>query len=154
MNMEQIWALVISTAITVVVTLSATLIFNKVTNAPKKFREEKQAQTNKINSIDAHITEVEESVHAVEGRVECTEEAISHYPEYRQQSLSIQRQLQNSDQAIIAICEEIRNDVIANGKMLDERLTKLEEREKNSLRAKILHEYRLLTDTYKNPMQA
>lgn len=154
MNIEQIWALVISTAITVIVTLTATLIFNKVTSAPKKLKEEKQAQTNRINSIDNHVTEVEESVHAVECRVECTEEAISHYPEYRQQSISIQQQLQNSDQAIIALCEEIRKDVVANGKMLDERLTKLEEREKNSLRTKILQEYRLLTDTYKNPMQA
>lgn len=154
MTMEQIWALVISTAITVTVTLTATLIFNKVTSAPKRLKEEKQAQINRINNIDNHVAEVEESVHAVEDRVEVAEEAISHYPEYRQQSISIQHQLQNSDQAIIAICEEIRNDVIANGKMLDERLTKLEEREKNSLRTKILQEYRLLTDTSKNPMQA
>ena len=38
--------------------------------------------------------------------------------------------------------------------MLDDRLKSLESREKNSLRAKILNEYRLYTDEHKNPKQA
>ena len=52
------------------------------------------------------------------------------------------------------LCKEIKDDVIANRQMLDDRLKSLESREKNSLRAKILAEYRLYTDKRKNPKLA
>jgi hypothetical protein len=66
----------------------------------------------------------------------------------------MQDQLQCADNAIVDLCKEIRDDVVANREMLDTRLKDLERREKNSLRAKILSEYRLYTDEVKNPMQA
>ena len=66
----------------------------------------------------------------------------------------MQNQLQCADNAIVDLCKEIKDDVVANREMLDTRLKALERREKNSLRAKILNEYRLYTDEHKNPMLA
>lgn len=79
---------------------------------------------------------------------------MSHYPEYRAQSLEIQHQLQEADTSIVELCREIKDDVVANRRLLNERLTCLEHRERNSLRSKILNEYRLYTDEHKNPMGA
>ena len=90
----------------------------------------------------------------MECRIAKVEEAIGHYPEYRAQSLKIQAQLEQTDKNILEVCDSIKNAVIANGEVLDKRLGDLEKREKNSLRAKILNEYRLYTDERKNPMQA
>ncbi len=138
--MEQIWALVISTAVTVIVTLTATLIFNKITGAPKKLKEQKAAQQAKLDAMEESLADVSERVAGVE-------ETISHFPEH-------EAQLQETDASIVDLCREIRDDVVANRQLLTERLSNLERREKNSLRSKILNEYRLLTDSYKNPMQA
>ena len=82
------------------------------------------------------------------------DDAVGHYPEYRAQSLQIQTQLKQTDNHILEVCDSIKSAVIANGERIDKRLGDLEKREKNSLRAKILNEYRLYTDERKNPMQA
>lgn len=145
--MDGIWTAVISTAITVFVSLLVTFIFNKVSGIPAEMKKQKKAQQDKINAIECNIN-------AIDSRLAKVEESVSHYPEYRQQSLKIQQDLQKADTAIVDLCKEIRDDVIANRQVLNERLQSLEAREKNSLRAKILNEYRLYTDEYKNPMQA
>lgn len=145
--MDGIWAAVISTAVTVFVSLLVTFIFNKVSGIPAEMKKQKKAQQDKIDTIECNIN-------AIDARLAKVEESVSHYPEYRQQSLKIQQDLQKADTAIVDLCKEIRDDVIANRQVLNDRLQSLEAREKNSLRAKILNEYRLYTDEYKNPMQA
>ena len=90
----------------------------------------------------------------MEERLVKVEEAVGHYPEYRAQSLQIQTQLKQADNHILEVCDSIKSAVIANGENLDKRLDDLERRERNSLRAKILDEYRLYTDERKNPKQA
>lgn len=75
-------------------------------------------------------------------------------PEYRKQSLEIQRQLKASDDKIIETCNKIQDGVNENQRILNERLDKLEDRERNALRAKILEMHRLFTSKKKNPMQA
>lgn len=145
--MDQIWVSVITTVCTVLASLLVTFIFNKLTGLPKQLKKQKEAQ-------QTAITEIKQSVTDLTARVDVVEEAVSHYPEYRKQSLNIQHQLQDADSAIVELCKEIKEDVIANRQILNERLQCLESREKNSLRAKILNEYRLYTDEYKNPMQA
>ena len=87
-------------------------------------------------------------------RIEALEESVSHYPEYREQSRRIQQELQNTDINILEVCNLIKQDVISNREMLDTRLKSLENRERNSLRAKILEEYRLYTDDSRNPLHA
>ena len=134
--MEPIWTAAISTAITVFVSLLVTFIFNKVSGMPAEIKKQKKEQQQKITNLET--------------RIETLEEAVSHYPEYRAQSLRIQRELQCKDESILSVCEKIEKI----GQKLDERLVELERREKNSLRAKILNEYRLYTDERKNPMLA
>ena len=68
--------------------------------------------------------------------------------------VKIQNQLEQADGHILEVCDSIKSAVIANGENLDKRLDDLERCERNSLRAKILDEYRLYTDEHKNPKQA
>lgn len=178
--MDQIWTAIITTACTVAVSLLVTYIFNKVSGLPKKLNEEKKAREARIASLEAADKKLDEKINtkfaeletkleekALEitnkiitkqtellPRLEKVEEAVSHYPEYRAQSIAIQAQLEKTDKSILALCETIKDQVISNGEKMDARLGDLERREKNSLRAKILNEYRLYTDDRKNPMQA
>jgi hypothetical protein len=138
---------VLTTICTVIASLAATLIFNKLTGLPAEIKKQKKAEKEEKAQLAAKLTDFED-------RLAIVEEAIGHYPEYRAQSLKMQDQLQCADNAIVDLCKEIRDDVVANREMLDTRLKELERREKNSLRAKILSEYRLYTDEIKNPMQA
>ena len=75
-------------------------------------------------------------------------------PKYRQQSIQIQKELKETDAEILKTCATIQAGVAENQKILIERLDKLENRERNALRAKILDMYRLFTSKQKNPMFA
>ena len=66
----------------------------------------------------------------------------------------IHSELKDSDNAILQTCQQIQQGVEANQKLLHERLDRLEDRERNALRAKILDMHRLFTSKKRNPMQA
>ena len=134
-------------AVTCLASLLVTLIFNKVAGIPKELKKQRESDRKRVTSL-------EEAMEKMECRVAAVEEAVGHYPEYRAQSLEIQAQLEQTDKHILEVCDSIKSAVIANREVLDKRLGDLEKREKNSLRAKILNEYRLYTDERKNPMQA
>ena len=134
-------------AVTCLASLLVTFIFNKVAGIPKELKKQRDSDRKRVTSL-------EEAIEKMEGRIVKVEEAVSHYPEYRAQSLQIQNQLEQTDKHILEVCDSIKSAVIANGERIDKRLGDLEKREKNSLRAKILDEYRLYTDERKNPMQA
>ena len=134
-------------AVTCLASLLVTFIFNKVAGIPKELKKQREADRKRIANI-------EETVEKMEERLAKVEEAVGHYPEYRAQSLKIQNQLEQADGHILEVCDSIKSAVIANGENLDKRLDDLERRERNSLRAKILDEYRLYTDERKNPKQA
>ena len=134
-------------AVTCLASLLVTFIFNKVAGIPKELKKQREADRKRIANI-------EETVEKMEERLAKVEEAVGHYPEYRAQSLQIQSQLKQADNHILEVCDSIKSAVIANGENLDKRLDDLERRERNSLRAKILDEYRLYTDERKNPKQA
>ena len=134
-------------AVTCLASLLVTFIFNKVAGIPKELKKQREADHNRV-------TNLEEAMEKIEERLTKVEEAVGHYPEYRAQSLKIQDQLEQTDNHILEVCDSIKSAVIANGERLDKRLDDLERREKNSLRAKILEEYRLYTDERKNPKQA
>ena len=134
-------------AVTCLASLLVTFIFNKVAGIPKELKKQRDSDRKRVTSL-------EEAIEKMEGRVAKVEEAVSHYPEYRAQSLQIQNQLEQTDKHILDVCDSIKSAVIANGERIDKRLGDLEKREKNALRAKILDEYRLYTDERKNPMQA
>ena len=134
-------------AVTCLASLLVTFIFNKVAGIPKELKKQREADRNRVSTL-------EETMEKIEERLTKVEEAVSHYPEYRAQSLQIQNQLEQKDNHLLEVCDSIKSAVIANGERLDKRLDDLERREKNSLRAKILEEYRLYTDERKNPKQA
>ena len=134
-------------AVTCFASLLVTFIFNKAAGIPKELKKQREADRNRV-------TNLEEAMEKIEERLTKVEEAVGHYPEYRAQSLQIQTQLKQTDNHILEVCDSIKSAVIANGERLDKRLDDLERREKNSLRAKILEEYRLYTDERKNPKQA
>ena len=134
-------------AVTCFAQLLVTFIFNKVAGIPKELKKQREADRNRD-------TNLEEAMEKIEERLTKVEEAVGHYPEYRAQSLQIQNQLEQKDNHLLEVCDSIKSAVIANGERLNKRLDDLERREKNSLRAKILEEYRLYTDERKNPKQA
>lgn len=144
---DPVWTAVITAAATCLATLIVTLIFNKVTGLPKQVKKQK-------DDYNAQMEKISDSINTLDERLSKVEESVGQYPKYRAQSLEIQSQLRSADTEILDVCNVIKNDVIANRQMLDERLKSLESREKNALRAKILDEYRLYTDIYKNPRQA
>ena len=134
-------------AVTCLASLLVTFIFNKVAGIPKELKKQRGADRERVANL-------EETIEKMEERLAKVEEAVGHYPEYRAQSLQIQSQLKQADNHILEVCDSIKSAVIANGENLDKRLDDLERRERNSLRAKILDEYRLYTDERKNPKQA
>ena len=134
-------------AVTCLASLLVTFIFNKVAGIPKELKKQRETDRKRVANL-------EETIEKMEERLAKVEEAVGHYPEYRAQSLQIQSQLKQADNHILEVCDSIKSAVIANGENLDKRLDDLERRERNSLRAKILDEYRLYTDERKNPKQA
>jgi signal transduction histidine kinase len=123
----------------------------------KKLQEKgfKLADLSKGNYVDKKkydddIGSLNKKFNDLDSRTACVEEAVSHYPEYREQSLQIQNQLKQSDKNILEVCDAIKN----LGEKLNSRLEDLEKRERNSLRLKILDEYRLYTNANKNPRAA
>lgn len=81
-------------------------------------------------------------------------QGVRAMPGYREQSINIQNQLKAADEEILQTCAAIQAGVAENQQILVDRLDKLESRERNSLRAKILDMHRLFTSKQKNPMQA
>lgn len=149
---------VLSAAGTVLLSLTVTLVFNKVIGIPKEYKKQKEAEleAERLKEEEQQRKEEEhrladeardKKIEELTTAVAALEEAVAVLPTYRNQSLKIQEQLQNTDRAILDACMEIKNS-------LNERLDRLEKRDKNSIRAKLLDEYRLFTDETKNPMLA
>ena len=107
---------------------------------PKKFRSEKEQEKKTINNLIL--------------RVDKLENVVDNLPKYREQSLKIQEELKQADVSVVDLCKTIKDDVIQNRKEVLCKLERLEEREKNALRAKILEEHRLYTDESKNPTRS
>lgn len=81
-------------------------------------------------------------------------DGVRALPNYRKKSLEVQQELRDNDSAILDTCKKIQDGVDENNRVLNERLDKLEDRERNDLRAKILDMHRLFTSKKRNPMQA
>lgn len=156
--MENIGGTILSGAISVVVTLVVTLLFNKLVSLPKSIKQEKLRQQQELANIRAQqqeelaairvayqeeIQKLRTELEAFSKRLESSEAIINNLHEYRAQSLKIQEQLNAADAKALAALENLLVS-----------MRRLEAREKNSLRAKILREYRLFTNPLKNPKLA
>lgn len=143
-----VWFLNVMASVgTLLLSLTVTLIFNKVVGLPKALKKQKE-----LAERQEEIMKQENC--ARDAKIAALEAAVNAYPTYRAQSLQIQSQLQNADKDILDVCNAIKDSVLENQTILNNRLDRLEKREKNALRAKILSEYRLFTDENKNPMLA
>ena len=141
--MPNIWATIYS----VLITLTVTFIFNYFVGLPKKIRSDKEQDKKIVNNLILRMDSQEQNIKKLQ-------DAVDKLPEYRKQSLKIQAELKDADISITELCETIKNEVVENRKEVMQKLNRLEEREKNALRAKILEEHRFYTDEQRNPLKA
>lgn len=106
----------------------------------------KKLQDKIIGSYEERKKQREDIDEALEG--------VRALPDYRKKSIEIQKELKDTDKKILDTCKLIQDGVNENQQILNERLDRLEDRERNALRAKILEMHRLFTSKKKNPMQA
>lgn len=132
---------------TLLLSLTVTYIFNKTVALPDVIKKQKAAEKAKEEQLKKDNCDRDKKIANLQT-------AVDALPGYRAQSLQIQAQLQDTDKSILEVCNDIRDSVLTNQHILNERLDRLEKREKNAIRAKLLDEYRLFTDEYKNPMLA
>ena len=138
---------VLTSAGMLLVSLIVTLVFNKVTGLPKELKKRKEEEDAKEALLKQENCERDDKIAELEA-------AVNALPGYRAQSMQIQAQLQNTDKEILAACDAIKESVLESQTVLNTRLDRLEKREKNAIRAKLLDEYRLFTDEVKNPLLA
>lgn len=141
--MPNIWATIYS----VLITLTVTFIFNYFVGLPKKIRNDKEQDKKIVNNLILRMDSQEQNIKKLQ-------DVVDKLPQYREQSLQIQAELKEADVSVKELCETIKNEVVENRKEVMQKLDRLEEREKNALRAKILEEHRFYTDEQRNPLKA
>jgi hypothetical protein len=143
-----VWLLnTLATIGTLLLSLTVTYIFNKTVALPDVMKAQKAAEKAKEEQLKKDNCDRDKKIANLQT-------AVDALPGYRAQSLQIQEQLQNTDRDILDVCNEIKNNVLANQHILNERLDRLESREKNAIRQKLLDEHRLFTNKERNPMKA
>ena len=153
------WLLnILATIGMLLVSLTVTFIFNKVVGIPKEIKKQKKAEAEAQKAKedaecawkDKHARDDAER----DAKIAALQVAVDALPGYRAQSLQIQAQLQGTDREILSALTDIKDSMMINREILNTRLDRLEDREKNAIRAKLIDEYRLFTDEAKNPMLA
>ena len=143
---------------TLILSLTITFIFNKVVGLPKEYKKQKQAEAEAQKAKDeverAWKEQHDQNDAERDAKIAALQVVVDALPSYRAQSLQIQAQLQGTDKEILNALTDIKNNMITNRDILNNRLDRLEDREKNAIRAKLIDEYRLFTDEAKNPMLA
>ena len=81
---------------------------------------------------------------------------IGSYEERKQQKEKIDEAVKSKESIdkLVETCNNIKDKMDENQSIITERLDRLEDRERNDLRAKILEMHRLFTSKKKNPLQA
>jgi hypothetical protein len=153
------WLLnILGTVGALLISLTVTFIFNKVVGLPKEIRKQKQAAEEAQKARDAAEAawklQHDQNDAERDAKISALQAVVDALPSYRAQSLQIQAQLQGTDKEILNALTDIKSNMLTNREILNERLDRLEDREKNAIRAKLIDEYRLFTDAAKNPMLA
>lgn len=153
------WLLNILTTIgALLLSLTITFLFNKMVGLPKELKKQKQAEANAQKARDdaekAWKEKHRQDDVERDAKIASLQAAVNALPGYRAQSLQIQAQLQSADKEILDTLTDIKDNIVTNQDILNSRLDRLEYREKNAIRAKLINEYRLFTDVTKNPMLA
>ncbi len=138
---------VISAAGSTALTLIVKWLFDYFIGLPKKIRQAREEERQEKERLMEDNRMRDEKIARLEA-------AIDELPKYREKSREIQEELKATDKEIVELCGAIRDSVIQNRVEVLDKLDRLENREKNALRAKILEEHRLYTDESRNPMGA
>ena len=138
---------ILTAAGSVLLSLVVTFVFNYFVGLPKKWQAAKDEELEKEKTLMDENRRRDE-------RLATLERTVNAFPTYKEQNERAQADLQATDVSILELCRTIQEDVMQNRYEVLEKLTRLESREKNALRAKILQEYRLYTDEIKNPRKA
>jgi hypothetical protein len=138
--MPNWWITLVTSMVTLLCTLTVTLIFNKVVGLPRAFKKQKDLEKVKEEQIkqenrarDMKIDQLEADNRSRRAEVETERD-----------------RLQKTDTAILETCTSIQDSL----NIINQRLDHLEKRERNSLRAKVLADYRIFTNKEKNPKLA
>ena len=127
-------------------TLTVSIVVEIIIAAVGVFVAYKKLKDKMIGAYEERKQQKDDIKEALDG--------VRALPNYRKQSLEIQNQLKDADDKILETCQKIQDGVNENHRILNERLDKLEDRERNALREKILHMHRMFTSVKRNPMQA
>ena len=138
---------VITAAGTVVLTLTVTLIFNKIVGLPKELKKQREL-------IKLHEAQVEQENQVRDKKIADLEAVIDTFALQQKQNLQLQQEQQTEENTILKTCNKIQQDIKENKVKLSKRLDRLEKKKKNAIRAKLLEEYRLFTSEDKNPKHA
>lgn len=131
---------VLISAGSVLLTLTVTLIFNKVVGLPKFLKKRKAQDDSERDQLKQENLIRDQKIAQIEA-------------DNRSRRVEVETQrdlLQKADQAILDTCTKIQEGLVD----ITQRLDHLEKREKNALRAKILTDYRIFTNKEKNPQLA
>lgn len=159
--MQDLWFTIFSTAAGVAVTLVVTLIFNKVIAMPAALKKQREAGQKEVAALRTELM-------ACKAQVAEMQEVIDALPGYRAQSLRIQNELRAADNTLLSTCQAIQDSLIliqtSNSELragvealqigqdqARASLARLEESEKDSLRLKIIQDYRIFADVRRNP---
>lgn len=127
------WTVFWSSVGSILLSLIVTTIFNHFKGLPKKIKDEKEAERKAQEKLMQDNESRDEKIKALE---------------------ESDKKLEKVDKDILELCREIQVNVKQNRIDVIAKLERLENRERNALRAKILDEYRLYTDESRNPMLA
>ena len=143
---------------TLLLSLTITFLFNKLIGLPKELKRQKEeaeaAQKARDEAECIWKNQQKQDNELRDAKIAVLQAAVDALPGYRAQSLQIQEQLKSTDSKILVALEDIKDNMLTNREILNNRLDHLEEREKNAIRAKLIDEYRLFTDETKNPLLA
>ena len=166
--MQNAWQTILATVLSVLVTLIATLIFNKIIAVPAAIKKQREAHNQEIAKLKTDYNTLKLDHDTLKTQVSNIQKEVDKLPTYRTQSLKIQADLQTADNALLRTCEAIQSSVNvlqtsanmlqtsidtlkAGQEQTRTSLNKLEDSERDSLRMKIICDYKLFADPKKNP---
>jgi hypothetical protein len=170
---------ILATALSVLVTLIITLVFNKLVTIPAAIKKQKEAHRLELAEMRTEICDLKT-------KVQEQQLVIDALPGYRQQSLTKQSELIAADTALLTTCQSIQESMrtmqtevqatlitLQNGQTElqlglerntqnlqdglnrnNEDLSLLKKSKKDELRIQIINQYHLFTDLQQNPLLA
>lgn len=142
----------IMSGLTVLITLTVTFLFNYFVGLPKKKKKLKDKEEKDKQNLLASNTKQNEEIKQLKDDVTALKVDMKNTNDcMKKADTDILTQLNTSSTNIINLCNLIQDKVELEHKAVMDKLTRLENREKNRIRAVLISEYNLFTNPKKNP---